>query len=98
MTKVRNFKEAVDATVEYLINFVREEGYDSFTEMERSQMWENEDVKEAVDYAFKTEIEGVWFDEDDGKSVVVEAEECGIYTWRRFIMAVRKELKAYYKD
>ena len=98
MTKVRTFKEAVDATVKYFVKMTKEEGYDSFAEMERSQMWNSEDIKEEADYAFNTEIEGVWFDEDDCKTLVVDAEENGVYTWRKFIMAVRKELKAYYNE
>lgn len=98
MTKVRTFKEAVDATVKYFVKMTKEEGYEDFAEMERSQMWNSEDIKEEADYAFNTEIEGVWFDEDDCKTLVVDAEENGVYTWRKFIMAVRKELKAYYNE
>lgn len=63
------------------------------TELVQSQMWTATDIREQVNDFFESDqIDGVYFDICN-EDVIIQYETPGIYTYRKFMSALRCKLK-----
>ena len=93
-TTVATFQQAVDAIAVLIMEDLQDEGWESLESAEFSRYID--DTKEYVEELLECYVDGAFLDEEDRKTIIIpdDGEWGGFYTYRKFIMAVRKKLKS----
>ena len=82
--KVKTFEAAADFVARDFAKIMKEEGFETFREMQKCYCWEPEDIRDEIMYTLE-ETEDCWM-YDDGSTVVIGFDDMPYGTFKRMVL------------